>query len=280
MKNKLVYLGVTAALMASSLFCFGVNITVGDPNSSGESGTGWYKGGSGPASEVREVEPGMQQDYRWDLQAFSYDYNSRNLSILSGFNQKDGYGNMRLGDLFIDIDGNAVSHPDGYNYDHYEHNSAVYKYDYVVKLDIVNKEYNVYDLRNTTADWVENVIYWNNSHNYNAASDPWRYDLADSRNSAYKWVTKGTLAYSEVNDATADALAELDVGSGYKHYVSTLNNFSWLNPFGDKKLHITMECGNDNMSGVITSVPDGGATILLLGFGMSGLALIRRKRSN
>jgi hypothetical protein len=41
-----------------------------------------------------------------------------------------------------------------------------------------------------------------------------------------------------------------------------------------------MQCGNDSMKGKFDGgfrVPDGGATVLLLGTGLSALALLRRK---
>lgn len=274
MKRNFVYLGVVIGLMASSVFSWGINITVGDPNSAGETSAGWYRGGSDTASEFGEVEPAMGKGPDWDLQAFAY--NSGNLSILSGFNQKDGYNNVSLGDLFVG--GAAANHPDGFDYDQYERNSAFYDYAFVIKLDFDNGKYNVYDLRGTDADWVENAYFWDNRENDNAASGPWRYDLDHSGNSGATLFWTGELTYGIVDNPTANGLAGLNVGRG-THYVSTLFDLSWLNSFGAVPLHLTLECGNDNMSGIKPGdkIPDGGATLLLLGFGISGLALIRRK---
>lgn len=296
------------------------NITIGDPNTGSKVGstvyteglTGWYKGGTGPTSEYGEVEPGMSTGTAWDLAAFIQGpTGTGTLGVLSGFNLKDGYQGRQIGDIFVETrpittnngffkdllvatqntdfpklitngtpitDNNPMTTDYGFNYD------------FAVRFDFPNLKYKVYSLDSNTV--FENGEYWNGT-DYNAASNPWRVatatDAATFANGNTGYLV-GTydLTYTNTHSAAAGtALAGFAVSADYKYYVDLKQVDSWLNPALDLAndgvgFHLTMYCGNDNLTGFTAAgfkTPDGGLTLILLGGAFAGLWAASRRRS-
>lgn len=247
------------------------NITIGDPNSLGETLSGWYKGGSGPASEYQEVEPGMQSGPSWDLVAFTATPGQGKLGVLSGYDLANGFSNTTLGDIFIS-EGVPSWMPEGTDYTQFTSN--VFNFDYALRLDIPNNQYSVIALDANTM--LENAYYYNDPNNYNAASNPWR---VSNNHGPLNVIGTYALSYTNgLNSGLASGLAGFAVSSSYKYYVE-LQNMNWYTAT-EATLHLTMECGNDNLFGYTQGgfqrVPDGAATVALLGLGLLGLATVRR----
>ncbi|MDF1552574.1 MAG: hypothetical protein P1P84_05900 [Deferrisomatales bacterium] len=74
-----------------------------------------YAGAGTNTNENGETEPGMVNNQAWDLEAFLLHGNT--LSLVGGYNFKDGHGNTASGDTFIDIYGSYGfgKAPDGYD---------------------------------------------------------------------------------------------------------------------------------------------------------------------
>lgn len=310
-KQKLLLQAVTASLLAYTGSAQASNITISDPNIQFRTGpltennlvydspTGkaqWFKGDDKGnwLSEYREVEPGTSTGGGWDLVAFSYNADNSGLSILSGFDLINGNSGVTLGHLFIKLNPPPGNYPDPYDYPHYSPNSD-FGYDLAVTFDFNAGKYYIYELKPETL--LENAIYWNGNE-ANAASNP--YKVASSALGGLTLKYTGNLAYdNSVDDSEFGALAGFaphragspDLGPletpDTANYVSaTLQNFPLGNYLpadgsGSAALHLTMSCGNDNLmgyqSGGWNRVPDGGATLTLLGLSLAGFSMIRRR---
>ncbi|MFA5905752.1 MAG: PEP-CTERM sorting domain-containing protein [Desulfobacula sp.] len=261
-KICLVFVGVfflcTGVVQAS-------NITIYDKNYS--SATGWYG-----QQEDNEVEPGMETGQKWDLEGFFV--NGTKLSLVGGYDFKNGQSGYTSGDIFIDID---VTGPDAAKYgDIHEGTNGnkivqkTYGYDYVLDLDWTtapnNPTYTVYAMNENTK--VKTAYYWQNQ-----GSSPWRYESGGTVVS-----TGNTLVYNP-NTLNYNGFD----GGQHNELIVDLSFLLTENPALDHMgfiAHYTMGCGNDNIMGQGTIPNPEPATMLLLGFGLIGLAgLTRRKLS-
>lgn len=248
-------------MMAGSAFAFGVNITISDKNYN-TSGDTWYTN-----HEDQEVEPGMQTGQQWDLEAFFQ--NGTLVTMVGGYNFVNGEsGNgtvWKSGDLFIDVDGDAVYG----DIDGAQGNTTPvannYGYDFVLDLNDNMTSYNIYKITDTST--VYNAFYAQNQ-----GSSPWRY--ADGGT----LIGSGTIIYQTgLSDAATGFL-------GGNHNAVTvdlgfLTNLAWSKPLASTfTLHYTMGCGNDNLMGSYAPVPEP-STILLIGAGLLGVVGMTRKRS-
>ncbi|MHB8764076.1 MAG: hypothetical protein ACYDA8_07030, partial [Deferrisomatales bacterium] len=87
---------------------FGANITIPDTMTSGAT-TGWHASAvtpNDPGGEDQEVEPGCVGGQVWDLEGFFL--RGTTLTAVGGFPFRSGHDGVASGDLFLDVDGNAV----------------------------------------------------------------------------------------------------------------------------------------------------------------------------
>ena len=250
MKKLMLVAGLILLLAAfgAAQVCAGnitINDTMGTP-------------GINVGGEDQEVEPNCQTGQVWDLEAFKLSGN--NLTMVGGYNFKDGYGGYAGGDIFISTTGTALFGktapkvtPDGV------HPIAnVYGYNYAIKMDFDTNKYTVYAIN---ADSLLSVYYAQNS-----GSNPWRL-VAGEGDEKYT----GDLTFTSTG--LTDTVTGFQGGSHYSVELADLAAYLFAN---NAFFHYTMECGNDDLMGRVPIPP----TVLLFGSGIFGLGLlgIRRKR--
>lgn len=232
-------------IIGGSLMATPMDITVADGQfGNGAAGPWVGTSGLGAAHEDNETEPRTITGDQWDVEAFVYDPSITTLSLIGTYDFKNGqdYHNVNYssGAIFVRGDG-----------------SPSWTYAYV--LDFNDNSYKLYD--NFTTINPSDV----------PASTPWTINTATAN-----MLGTGSFTYSaDVTDPFGLGLQRADGGTGHNEIDlglgllpgTLLDNFD---------THWTISCGNDEIQGHYQSVPDGGATALLLGFGMFGLVFARR----
>ncbi len=253
--SMLMVLGIASVSFA---FTTGNNITVSD----GWSNTTSWHG----TNEDQEVEPPDLAGQAWDLEAF-YLKGSK-LSLVGGFDFRNGvYSSgwnktFKSGDIFFGTNGDVK-----YGTDLYaptargEYNQKnVYGYNYALQLNFTNNTYDVYSIDAnsdlTTAYFREND-----------PSNPWKYASGGAKLGTYAFNYETGLTDSQVGGLLGGA-----------HNAITLGDISFIGNNKDFTVHFTEECGNDNIMGKGTLKVPEPSTMLLLGFGLFGLAGIRFSR--
>ena len=240
---------------------FGANITISDENSS--LNKDWYG-----SREDQEVEPGMETGQKWDLEGFFL--SGTTLTMVGGFNFRDGDSGFTSGDLFIDITGDAVYGDIHSGTDGYISVLNSFGYDYVLDLTFNDPDptkaftYDVYAINGNTK-----VITANYSQNQ--GSSPWRYDSGGTL------IKHASLTYTKGGEANLLGFS----GNGDHNAVSVSLDFLQLDSLthGTNFItHFTMGCGNDNLMGTGALPNPEPATLFLMGCGLIGLAGLGRKK--
>jgi hypothetical protein len=254
---KKIFLFYLCVFLLCTNISFATNITIPDLNSS--SSNSWYG-----THEDQEVEPGMARSQAWDLEGFFV--NGTVLSLVGGYDFKNGAGSGKKfysGDIFIDITGDAVYGNTKGSENGNRQVANTFGYDYVLDLDWDNLTYDLYGINGNSK--VLTAYY-----KQNQGSSPWRYDSG------------GTLIYKDKNFDYITGLTDGQTGflGGLHNKLSM--DLSFLNTLTgnahtDFTVHYTMGCGNDNIMGYGTIPNPEPATMILLGFGLIGIAGIGRK---
>lgn len=229
----------------------GTNITISDRVNN--SGNDWYSD-----REDQEVEPGCVFTQAWDLEGFFL--NGTTLTMVGGFDFKNGLSGVDSGDIFIDTNGDAKYGTS--NYGSGGENDIVndtFGYEYALRLDFSTPQYTVHTLDNSSTT---TIFYTQNEE-----SNPWRWNSGGAE--------KGTFDFTYstgLNDGDVGGL----LGDTHNAVALDLNDFLTSTEIDNFIVHFTMECGNDNLMGK-NSVPEP-ATVFLAGASLICLIGYNRKR--
>jgi hypothetical protein len=191
--------------------------------------------GNGPALEDQEVEPNCSWHQGWDLEAFEFNPQTWELSLVGGFDFINGFEGMAPGDVFFDVNG-------------------LPGYDYAMKCHPMDG--NGYG--GVLFELNEDAVLGEVLYPQNAASNPWRLVRGGD-------VVDPDVSVSYQANASNNSLVESLGLTGSFHNMLTVDA-SFLEglcaPGDGFTVHYTMECGNDNMKGRYraNSVPDAGST--------------------
>jgi len=282
---------VTAIVLVAGSAAQSANITIFDGMSGGF--YSWYN----TTQEDQEVEPNTSPSQRWDLEAFLLDGST--LTLIGGFDFVNGvYENSSrpdqvrqdiwdAGDIFIDVNGDAVygSAIDMAQYDvAARHVYDNFGYDYVLDIDWEGAlTYDVLALTNPDDPLL--TVYFDQ----NEWANPWRYVEGGSAVDGYQDLA--LIDYYSDAGSVVEGVALEGGSADYPHYVAKFDlGFLNLGDIDEMYVHTTLECGNDSLMGytdnpgllggdtVDYTVPDGGATIALLGVALVGLAALAGRR--
>jgi hypothetical protein len=295
MKKLIVFLGILALVIGTGGIAkvYAGNITIYDNASSGTSPAPYA--GVGTGGEDQETEPITYSGQGWDLEAFRQ--NGATLSIIGGFNFKTGVVPVQsagfsggpvmgseitegLGALFFKSGGAppyGVGNTPGTST---QMSNDIWGYNYAITFAFNDAGTGgTYTLYTSTPTASVDLSHGAQGVDY---SNPW---------TIYSGWTKVTdHAFTYATGLTDEQVSLLgDALSGGSHNVIDGIDLSFLIPPGGTTnpdlvyLHLTYECGNDNLMGRIpaSSVPIP-PSALLLGSGLLGLVGLgwRRRKTN
>lgn len=244
MQNSIL-IAAASLFVGTSLIAVPINITVAD-GQAGNGATAPWAGtpGLGAGNEDNETEPRTHTGDVWDLEAFVYNPSTSILSLIGTFDFKNGVAGegVSSGAIFIKPDG-----------------SLSWTYAYVLNFN--DNTYALYDSFTTLAP--TDI----------SASDPWSINTATAHSLSIGAFTYTTGILNPfglgLQRAGGTGHNEIDLGLGGLPDGVT----------SDFDVHFTISCGNDAIEGYYSgpSVPDGGATALLMAAGLGGLMFVRRR---
>lgn len=288
MKKFTVSVGVVMFVVGvvSGAKVFALDFGKAIASSDGQVNSNVWSGNTG--GEDQSVQWNNETGQRWDLEGLFLKGSS--LSLVSGYDFKNGYDGIYSGDIFIDTDGNIKYGKDitglspngqvvGANaqVDGFKTLNNTWGYDYVIQFASPSAP-----LSTTTLGTTYNV--YKIDQNAELSSGYYRQNDASG---AYRYLGGGELVSSGnvfgyqtgLTDAQTGFVGDAELGKP-SHYALTVD-LSFLNPGTSFTAQYTMGCGNDAIvgQGVIDPgvVPEPG-TLLLLGSGLLGLLAIARKR--
>lgn len=260
MKKILLLTMAIALALATPVWAtyFGNNITVYDGVSEVPIVTNTWYG----HQEDNEVEPYMATGQAWDLEGTFLD--GKMLSVVGGFNFLNGKDGITIGDLFIDSSADAIYGPpaDGSGYGPSNILNS-FGWDWVVRLNMINLTYDVFQIDSNAT--VKSVKYQQNQE-----SNPTQY------------VSGGNMIASGIGFNYLPGLTNAETGFiGGAHNAISGINLGFLGDNASFFGHITETCGNDNLmfSGKFNNPIPEPSTLLLLGFGLLGVASVVRKKT-
>ena len=270
---------VLSVVGVTSVFAldFGQQITVFD----GAASAGWttaYTTWWNTTNEDQEVEWGDEIGQAWDLEGFFL--NNTTLTMVGGYDFKNGYDGIYSGDIFIDVNGDMAYGKDvtglnsskvsGLNWnDGFKSLNNTFGYDYVVDMTFDPKTlastYNIYQIDQT-------AVLQSGYYRQNDASGAWRYLSGGTL------LGSGTLTYQT-------GLQDSEVGFVGGNHNALSIDLNFLQAGTDFTVQYTMGCGNDDLIGkgsIAPAAPVGGVpepgTLFLLGSGLLGVAALARKQ--
>lgn len=279
--------------IAAVVFCvaalptWAMNITIADNVVNGYTSQPFDDPAGGPHGqglEDNETEPGTIATQEWDLEAVML--TDSTLSLVGGWDWEGGVAgssyasapgteanNWDSGDVFLAIDvgmpvyGDATPSDlkDGYGYDTF---SFDFGYNYVLDVDWENAT----DLGGGDYD----VAYTVYAIDATAILQPGFFP-SNEDSSPFRYIDGGEYFGEGVASITALASDAYGLYGDFHNQVSFDLADVGLDGFSELWVHNTQECGNDNLMGHYSSVPDGGLTLLLLGVAVSCLAGAHRK---
>lgn len=253
MKTLKLVLIITLLFFVSNVYAG--NITIYDKMSLSPDPTGGWYGNR----EDNEVEPNMAHTQIWDLEAF-VTTGGMKLTMVGGWNFQGSVEGFTSGDIFFDSTGkNAKWGSDAPVVPGGSLVQNVWGYDYVIDMDWTNGNYIVYKIDASTI--LQTITFYTG----NTGSNPYKYSSG-----AVEQVGSGTASFETFSSNITPYGTFNGAYGNNTHYAVTIND----SYFGNKYIvHFTEQCGNDDLIG---KVPEP-ATIILLGCGLLGLALYRRK---
>lgn len=233
MFKKLSTAMAIAAMAATSSFAAYVDVTVHDG----------HVGSVNFGLEDQELETGEDQpfDQDYDLEAFLYNYENKNLGMIGGWNF-DYLNGITTGDIFLDMGQNGT-------------------WDYAIKFDVNDEDYTIYGIDEGT---ITNNGLWTDGGVPRSYATPFLFEPDEDKDPT------GVLSYETLSSTQTSYI-------GDTHYlVSDIDLSSIVGDDDIFSAFYTMSCGNDIM---VAQVPEP-AMLSFLGIGLIALAGFASKKKN